>query len=208
MLYMLYALGVCMLLPELYEKQKLLKRARQTSSRMLCNWPNIFLPDMKFSQKHQHVYIQTVREKLISLKDHLSDALWFQRWIRSWSLENTAANAQPWHRPRDWPFLTPLQQVRYRLSPGISKLLFPQSMQVSGPACSQNCGKLTPRGKYVWVKTYVGKAFPAPDYCHSLAFISTEKEIMAELRKLLPSTSNDFKQSLECFRKWSLLILK
>lgn len=97
-------LAVSMLPLELYEKQRLLKRARETFSRMLGNWPNIH--DVKFSQNHQHVYIQTAREKLISLKDHLSDALWLQRYIGSWSPESTAANALPWNRSRDWPFLT------------------------------------------------------------------------------------------------------
>lgn len=126
--------------------------------------------------------------------------------LRSWSLESTAANAQPWHRAR--PFLTHLQQVRYRLSPGISKLLFSQRVQVSAPACSQNCRKLTAAAKYVWVKTYIGKTFPAPKCCQSLAFISTEKEFMAEFRRLLSSISNDFKQSLEYFRRCTLLILK
>lgn len=112
-------MGKLHMLPlELYEKC-LLRRARQIFSRMLCRWPNIFLLDVKFSKKHQHMYTQTAREKLISLKDHLSDALWFQSWVRSWSLDNRAVNAQPWHRPLDWPSLTYLQQVRYRLSPGI-----------------------------------------------------------------------------------------
>lgn len=152
-----HALVVYMLPLELYEKQRLLKRARQTFSTMLCKWPNIFLPGVKFSQRHQPVYVQTAREKLNTLKDHLSDALWFQRWIGSWSLENRAANAQAWHRP----FLTHLQQVRYRLSPGISKLLFSQSMHVSASACSQNFRRLTAPGKYIWVKTYIGRAFPA-----------------------------------------------
>lgn len=84
-----HVLGVYMLPLELYGKQRLFKRVRQIFSRMLYIWSNIFLPDVKFNQKYLNVYIQTAREKLISLKDHLSDALGFQRWIRNWSLEST-----------------------------------------------------------------------------------------------------------------------
>lgn len=71
----IYAFGVYMLPLELYERQRLIKRVRQTFSRMLCKWSSIFLPDVKFSQNHQPVYIQTAREKLTILKDHLSEAL-------------------------------------------------------------------------------------------------------------------------------------
>lgn len=58
--------------------------------------------------------------------------------------------------------------------------------------------KITAPGKYVWVKTYIGKVCPAPQRSQSLAFISTElteeKEIIAEFKKLLPSINPDFKQ--------------
>lgn len=58
--------------------------------------------------------------------------------------------------------------------------------------------KLTAPGKYVWVKTYIGKVCPAPQRCQSVAFTSTElteeKEIIAEFKNLLPSINPDFQQ--------------
>jgi len=58
--------------------------------------------------------------------------------------------------------------------------------------------KLTTPGKYVWVKTYIGKVCLAPQHCQSLTYISTElteeKEIILAFKKFLPSIAPNFKQ--------------
>lgn len=168
-------------------KNGLFQKAMQTFSRILWVWLYTFLKGIEIpwgskcsSVKNLCICALKLQEKkkmhFLKLKKKLSDAVWFQRWIWSWNLENTATKRQPWHVP---------QQLRRNVAVGTSKLLWSHSMKVSASVYSQNCTEPYSTRKIFLSENLHSKVCSTPQCCESLNFISTklteEKEILDSL---------------------------